>query len=259
MPIGNTTRVGRWIALLALAAVPVASHGADFVPEVKLRAGYGLTDQDRLRRGSMGIGLGFTTPCASGRIAAEVGFFQKSGDAFLEPLGAAPAGKQALDPMNSGDQRRNSVSGLNLRLSWQAPLDDTGWDWAAGAMLGGTTFKHEYLGDVRSLNWKNTDPTSWRDIYYAQPRQSGPGVSPFASLSTPVMEGGSVEFTLLLLSYRSLRYQHVPGGGSSYTTPNDATGKPVGPIAPANDFPMDGLEKRNRFVPTFEVAYVFRF
>lgn len=248
------------LTALALAAPAPAQEAGAFAKAFKLRTGYGLSTQDNLRASDIGVGFEVSYGLAAGRLGLELGWFYKNGDQFVKPVGGdAP---EPLSPVNlnaSGDSRRNTVEGLAVRVSFSGDLSED-WTWQAGLMLGGTRFKHEYVGDVQGQDWTAGNANSWRDFYYGTPVSGGVKVSPYAGVSWKVGDHASLEFNALLLNYSALDYVHHPGTASSYaldTNPySDAT---VGRISPDNAFPLDTLEKKNRLIPTLELAYVFHF
>ena len=247
--------------ILAAAYQPLRAEEPLFTRDFKLRTGYGLATKDNLRPASLSLGFNFGYALAAGRLGLEVGYFYKSGDQYIEPVqGQANA---ALSPVNldkSGDSRRNTIEGLALRLSFERPIDED-WNWQAGLMIGGTKFKHEYVGDVEGGSWNADNPVSWRDNYYGTPTGGATRISPYAGVSYRIGDHSSLELNLLLLNYTALNYVHHPGADPSVyyfdTDPADVAG--AGRIAPMNGFPADTLERSNRLVPHLEFGYIFHF
>jgi len=261
MPKHRVSLFGR--GLLAAAAVFGAAHAQEpgFTRDLKVRTAWSPEAKDQLRQSSLGFGLNFGYGTALGTFGAELGYYYKTGDIFIEPVaGQPPAGSEleAVDVANSGDSRRNQLDGFSVRLSFARSLNPD-WRWQAGVMLGGTRFKHEYFGDVRGTNWVNTNSASWRDTYSGTPTEGGFKVSPYVGLSWTISKHASVEFNLMALNYSALSYGHRPGTGT-YALDTDPQSDPAaGRIAPHNAFPGDTLTKTNRFVPHLEFGYVFHF
>lgn len=246
--------------LLAAAVLPcLQAQEAGFSKQLKVRTGYGFQAKDELRQSSLGFGLNLGYGSAAGRFSAELGYYYKTGDATFPAInGAAPAGLSAVDPVNSGDSRRNQLDGFSMRLGFERRLDAP-WSWQVGLMVGGTRFKHEYFGDVRSADWTSANAQSWRDTYSGTPTEGGLKVSPYAGVSWTLTAHSSLEFNLLLLNYTAIEYVHHPGSGT-YAFSTDPSSDPgAGQIAAHNAFPADGLVKSNRLVPHLEFGYVIHF
>ncbi len=252
MPARTLPRLARGLILCA-ALVPLSAQETGFNKELKIRVGLGLSTQDNLRPASQGLGLdlGWTAPY--GRIGVELGYFYKTGNEYVEPIGTkAPGSLYATDLALSGDARRNQLDGFALRLSFRKNLN-ADWAWSASLMLGGTKFKHEVVGDVRSEHWDpwdGSDEHSWRDTYSHPFTEGGMKLSPFASLRYKVGPSSSLECTVLALNYTSVQFTHNPGSGT-YDVDHR--------LSAHNGFPKDGLTKHNRLVPHVEFAYVFHF
>jgi hypothetical protein len=248
------------LILAAAAMGPLRAEEPAFTRDFKLRTGYGLSTKDNLRPGTLSLGFNFAYGTSAGKVGLEVGYFYKTGDQYIEPVvGNAP---EPLSPVNldrSGDSRKNSLEGLALRLSFQKQID-ADWSWQAGLMLGGTRFKHEYVGDVQGEAWVSSNPASWRDTYYGTPTSGGIKVSPYVGAAYRIGDHSSLEVNLLLLNYSALNYVHHPGTASSYALDTDPYTDPsVGRISPYNAFPLDTLAKTNRLAPHLEFGYIFHF
>ena len=190
-----------------------------------------------------------------------MGYYYKTGDQYFQgPAGAVPEGLTALDTAHFGDSRRNSLDGMALRLSYQQALNES-WDWQAGLMLGGTRFKHEYVGQAQSLGWASAagDPASWLDTWNGTPTKGGIALSPYAGVTWKMGAVSSIEFNVMLLSYTALDYVHYVGTGvyAVSDVPGSDTG--VGRISPNNGFPGDQLKSTRRMIPHLELGYVFHF
>jgi len=150
--------------VLGLGALcPVQAQEAGFYKDLKIRLGYTPKAEDHLHQSSISYGLNLGYAAPFGKLAVELGYNYKAGDPYLQPVSEAPPA--ALSPVNqplSGDSRRNGVEGFALRLSFQQAINED-WEWQAGLMLGGTQFKHEYVGDVQGENWTSGNLNSWRD------------------------------------------------------------------------------------------------
>ena len=247
-------------ALVLAGAALQAQEPGVFTKDFKLRTGYGLATKDNLHASSLGLGFNVAYGLTAGKIGLELGWFYKSGDQFIQaPLGGVPENLTPINLDKSGDSRRNTLEGLSARLSFQRNFDEE-WSWQAGLMLGGTKFKHEYVGDMQSQDWTSGNGTSWRDFYYGTPASGGIKVSPYAGLAWKVGGHTSLEFNVLLVNYTALNYVHHPGTASSYALDtNPYSDSSVGRLSPDNAFPLDTLEKTNRLIPHLELAYVFHF
>jgi hypothetical protein len=248
------------VTVLLVAPATLGAQEASFTREFKLRTGYGLSAEDHVRASSMGLGLNFAYGGPSGRVGLEVGYYYKNGDQFIEPVsGQAPAPLSPVDPARSGDSRRNTIEGLSLRVSFQRALDGD-WSWLAGLMVGGSSFKHEYVEDVEGTNWTAGNAHSWRDTYSGTPIQGGIKISPFAGVAWRAGDHSSLEFGILLLNYTAASYQHRPGSAAAYALDtNPYSDASVGRVSPHNAFPGDTLDKRNRLIPHLELGYTFHF
>lgn len=257
--VGRVPLFGRGL-LLAAAVLPCAqAQELGFSKDLKVRLGYGLQAKDELRQTSLGFGLNLGYGTSIGRFSAELGYYYKTGDSFFPATGGAvPAPLSPVDPVNSGDSRRNQLDGFSVRFSYERRLNPE-WAWQAGLMVGGTRFKHDYFGDVRSTDWNATNPESWRDTYSGTPVESGLKVSPFVGVSYALTPHSSLEFNLLVLNYTALDYVHHPGSGAYAFSTDPASDPSAGQIADHNAFPADGVTKSNRLVPHFEFGYVIHF
>lgn len=246
-------------AMLVVAAS--AAHAAEkprvFSFEAKIHAGYAPNQGDHLDRKSLAYGVNFVWALPLGRLGAELGYQYKTGDSYAGAIqSAVPAGKEAVDYRNSVVEKRNDLSGFSLRVAYEGgfslPFELTP---RFGLMLGGTQFRQEYQGDVRSLNWGPGVATSWRDTFHGTPTKGGLNISPFLGVSLPITEGSALEVQLMWMGYTAIDYLHKPGTGTSYTEQTPTSG----PLAPHNAFPQDQLATRKRFTPQLEIGWVFRF
>jgi len=255
------SRTLRSLVLAAMALGTLAAQETGFYKDVKVRLGYGLDTKDNLRASSMGFGLNFGYATAGSKWALEVGYSYKTGDQYIAgPAGALPEGLTPMDAGRFGDSRRNSLDGMAVRLSYQRQLSET-WDWQAGVMLGGTRFKHEYVGQAQSEGWATGagDPGSWLDTWNGTPTKGGLSVSPYAGVTWKMGEASSIEFNVLLLSYTSENYTHFIGTGTYALSTETGADPGAGRISPNNGFPSDVLSTSRRMVPHIEIGYVFHF
>jgi len=254
----------RKLLLPFLALAPLAAQDPGLNLDLKLRWGYGLVTQDHLRPAAMGFGLCGAYDTPYGKVDLELGYYYKTGDQYLQPITEqAPAPLNPVNQAMSGDSRRNQLDGLALRLSFQRPITDDG-SWQVGVMVGGTRFKHEYVGDVEGQNWTSptdgsVDTSTWRDTYNGTPVQGGPKISPFGGFVYALSGHSSLEINLLLVNYTALSYVHHPGSGTYAESTVPGSDSSVGRIAENNAFPADTLDKTNRLSPHFELAYVLHF
>lgn len=257
----SLSRSARILVLAAMALGTLQAQETGFYKDLKVRTGYGLETKDNLRASALGFGLVFGYATAAAKWSAEVGYYYKTGDQYLVgPNGTLPAGLTAMDPSAFGDSRRNSLDGLALRLCYQRALN-ADWDWQAGVMLGGTRFKHEYVGQAQSAGWASgaDDTGSWLDTWNGTPTKGGINASPYAGVTWKMGAASSLEFNLMLLSYTALDYTHYVGTGDYALSTVPGTDPNVGRISPNNGFPGDTLTSTRRLIPHLEVGYVFHF
>lgn len=258
-PFHATCRV---LLLPALCCTLGAEDATSWVPrpEVKLRVGYAPSTKDTLRSNALSYGLNLVVPTRVGDLGLELGYHYKTGDLYSGAFQPVVAGKEALDPTQSVERKRNSLKGFYGRLSLRRPIPDTDFGYQGGVMIGGTQFRQEYVGDARSVNWDVDHPNAWRDVYTGTPTKGGLTTSPFVGLSWRVNKASSLDLNLMFLNYKSIDYIHTPGSAPFYDrTLTDVTGAPIGPLAGHNDFPGDHLATHTRFVPHLEVGWTFHF
>ena len=239
---------------------PVQAQEVGFYKDLKIRLGYSLQAKDHLRQSSLGFGLNLGYAAPFGKLALELGYFYKTGDQYLQSVSteAAPP-LSAVDLEASGDSRRNQVDGFALRLSYARSLGED-WQGQAGLMVGGTRFKHEYVGDVRSQDWTITNADSWRDTYAGTPQSGGLKISPYVGVSTAVTKHSSLEFNLMILSYEAMEYVHHSGTGTyALSGEQSAIDLGVGRISEHNGFQRDTFTTSTRYLPHLEIGYVIHF
>jgi len=250
-----TNSLARWCwAACVLGTLGLHAQDAGFNAAIKLRLDTTTQSKDNLSNNGLGVGAAFEYTLPFGKLGAELGYFYKTGDSYIEAIGpVTTAGKSAVNSAKAGDSRRNQLEGLSIRLTYQNKLSDS-WDWQGGLMLGGTRFRHQYVGDVQSTNWGTTGgATTWRDTYQGTPEEGGVKVSPFGGVSWNIDKSESLELNIVLLNYTAIEYVHNPGSGTYAFVPTK------GYLATNNDFPKDSLVKHNRLVPHLEIAYAFHF
>lgn len=244
------------LAALLAAAPLLAQEEAGFPADLKVRMAWTPSPKDHLSGTSLGLGLAFPFQTAAGTLALEVGYYYKTGDDYYPAPLPGPAGLQPLDAANSGESARNQLDGFSVRLSLQRRLTES-WDWQAGIMVGGTRFRHEYHGQVQSLNWDADHPDAWLDFYDGAKVQGGWTVSPYVGLVWAMTERTALEFSLMALSYKAVEYVHLPGTGTYAFSPVGNASN--GPIAAVNAFPADTFRTASRYVPHAEFGFSFHF
>jgi hypothetical protein len=252
----------RMLILPALCCGLWAEDATSWVPrpEVKLRVGYAPSPKDNLRSNALSYGINFVMPLEIGDLGLELGYHYKTGDLYAGAFQPVAAGKEALDTTQSVERKRNDLKGIYGRLSLRRLIPDSDFSYQGGLMIGGTQFRQEFVGDVRSQNWVAGNANAWRDVFTGTPTKGGLTVSPFAGISWRANKASSLELNLLFLNYKAIDYIHTPGGAATYDMNLvDVTGQPVGPLARHNDFPSDRLATHTRFVPHVEVGWTFHF
>jgi len=255
------SRSARTFVLAATVLGGLQAQETGFYKDIKVRVGYGLQAEDNLHNSALGAGLNLGYATESAKWALELGYYYKGGDQYFDgPNGTLPAGLTPIDPVAFGDSRRNSLDGFNARLSYQHKFAEE-WDWQAGVMLGGTKFKHEYVGQAQSMGWNAgaTDPNSWLDTWNGTPTKGGMAISPYAGVTWNMGPVSSIEFNVMLLSYTAIDYVHYVGTGQYALSTVTGADPTVGRISDNNAFPGDALVSKKRVVPHVEVGYVFHF
>jgi hypothetical protein len=250
-----------------VALLPLSAEESTYSASLKLHLGANAKAQDHLRPAYQNLGIDLGMKTKLGRVGAEFGWFYNTGDAFLAPIGQAPAGQVAVSTNNSGDWRRNQLSGLNVRLTLQRPLGASAFTWHGGLQVGKLRWTQQYYGDV-SGGFKvagppapsySTDTWVWRETYSGTLTRSTVSLSPFAGLGWDFSQRGGFELNLMLLNYGTQSYVHVPGAASAYTPRLDWRGVATSPTAKHNDCPLDSTRSTRRLVPHLELTYVYHF
>jgi len=229
------------MALVGMGASHAQAQENGFFSEFKLRTGIALTTavsgdansgNDHLTNRTLGGGLSLGYQFGKHSVSVELGYQYKPGDQYLVDITQTPRvlGLNAPDPNASVDSRRNALSGLAVRLSYEHVLD-ADWSVRGGLQIGGGKYRHEYIGDV-------SDGVTYENTYNGTPSKSSTPVSPFFGVGYRFNAGSSLELNLVSLAYKSIYNVHT---------------------LQANDHGTDALQENNRRQLHFEVGYVFRF
>jgi len=282
-----TPRRSALLLSLLCASLPAfcAESGDDGIRiELRGRMGVAATSPDHLQRHQLTFGFGLSFPTMlPGRVGVEVGYSYKPGSYYLNSIGDPPSTIRWVDPVTkiesqvapnaidrvnaASDARINYLDGAMLRAWYTDGLPWLGsdWEWHAGLQLGGTNFKHEVQGDIRSQNWGVTGTTpkagSWRDAYWSYETKKYIGISPYAGISCSLAKNTRFELNLMILNYRNQDYVHATGTGVYSLKYYDQAGvaKPYGMLAEPNGFAADHIDSKLRFVPHLEVGFAYQF
>lgn len=233
-------KMGRIAALVVFGSSFLLAQEKGIGFDLKLRVANGLDNEDQLQPSAFGFGLNTHYKADWGTLNAELGYYYKPGRQYKETVDLAAGG---ADLANSVDSRRNSLNQLNVRLSYEQPIDKT-WSWQAGLQLGNAKFRQEYLGDV-------TDGSTYEDFYNGTPSKSVFTVSPFVGVTYKVNEDSAFELNLMSLSYTSINFRHTPGAAIVSGDPTVAGSHLV--------YAGDHLDEQKRMSFHIEVGYTFRF
>ncbi|WLT30915.1 hypothetical protein [Geothrix sp. PMB-07] len=230
-------------AMMALGALYGAEHETlPYGAEFKLRAGYGLSDPDRLGGALAAVTVGAFHSLGSGRISAELGYQWKSGNQYQVSAGSPFPGERSPD--YGADSRRNSLSGVVFRLGYAHPVFSDGLYLQGGLQAGGARFTHEYVGE-----WQDTVSGRYDDSFNGTPTKSAYGISPFVGVRWDVSRDSGLEFNVLAQSYTSLKFVHTPG--APLVLGAGSARKPF--------FQGDGLVEQKHSILHLDLAYIFRF
>lgn len=231
------------LAFLAMGALSAAEPEAlPYGVECKLRYGYGFSDPDKLSGGLMSFAGGGFYKVGLGRINADLGYQWKSGSQYLEPAGTPYPGRVAPD--FGSNSRRNSLSGLTLRVSYAYPIFEDLYV-QAGLQGGGAKFKQEYVGE-----WADHATNTYDNTFNGTPVKSSSAITPFLGIRYDASRDMGFELNILSLNYTALNFHTTPGAplvSGSFSTP--------GPLV----YQGDVLTETKRSVMHIELAYVFRF
>jgi hypothetical protein len=270
----------------AQASSTAESKESRFSADLKLHFGWSPAERDNLHHDYQVVGVDFGYRTDLGRVGLELGWFYKTGDGFVQGLGADPTvppvvyvydgqGNLVLSPQASavpisrfysGDSRRNDLNGIMARLSLTRPLTEN-LDWQVGFQVGGTLWNQQYFGDISGGRPTPTGDNAsavtrtwvWRDLYNGNLKGHFVGISPYAGIKFEIGHNGALEFNALLLNYQSRAYVHIPGMASRYSAALDYSGKQVCPVSGQNDFPLDSVQSRTHYAPQIEMAYIYHF
>jgi hypothetical protein len=240
------SRIGS--ALLGLAALILASPSlnaeeAGTSCALKLRGLLSSTASDQgmsnnVLGGNLSMGAGFGIEfgygVGPGKIVGELGYSVQAGDAYMgnftdmRTYGA----NVVIDTTTSVDSRKNKLEGMTLRLGWEAPWTQA-LAWRAGLQFGGNKFTHQALGNTYGTSASG----KFADSYTYTGSKSTSSPSPYIGLTYKFDESSAFEFGILLQQYTALDYQHVANTKNQF----------------------DSVATKDRTVPNFEIAYVFRF
>jgi hypothetical protein len=230
-----------YLAVLGLGAGNAHAQESGLFSEFKLRTGLALgtavsstatSGDDHLTRRTLGAGLNLGYQFGKHSISAEFGYQYKPGDQYLVDITQTPRtlGLEAPNPAFSVDSRKNTLSGVTLRVSYERTLDED-WSLRGGVQLGGGKYRHEYIGDV-------TDGATYENTYNGTPTKSSTPVSPFVGATYRFNPASSLELNLISVAYTSIYNVHT---------------------LQANAHGADALQASNRRQVHFEIGYVFRF
>jgi hypothetical protein len=222
-----------------------AAQDNGFDGALKLRTGYGLSDnqEDHLAHRTLGLGFDFGYRSAESRFGLEVGYQYKPGNQHLADLSKMPLALGAsLDPSQSVDSRKNQLGGIALRATYERQIPTTDWSWRLGIQAGGAQYRQEYIGDV-------TDGVRYEDTYNGAATTSSVPISPFLGVGYVIDPRQSLELNLISITYSSANYVHVAGTVLGMSQ-NPALG---GHTA------QDTVVIQKRSIPHLEFGYTLRF
>jgi hypothetical protein len=237
--------MGRIAAVLALGSTFLFAQEKGLGFDFKLRVANSPTTNDHLNAMALGFGLNSRYTSDWGTLNAELGYYYKPGRQYLAGFDAPAAEMPAANPSYSVDSRKNSLTQVNARFSYENAFDSS-WSWQAGLQVGQAKFRHEYLGDVGDTNWN-----TYEDTYNGTPTKSVLTVSPFVGLSYQINRDSALELNLISLAYTAIDFHHAPGSaivGGDSTVPGSHL-----------VYAGDHLVETKRQALHFEIGYTFRF
>lgn len=204
-------------------------------------------NKDNLKANILGGGLGFGYNASFGRIGCELGYQYKSGKQYLldvNEMTTAPGSNPIYGP-ESVDSRKSTLSGFNLRLSYERHLSKD-FVVQGGIQVGSLKFRQEVVGTVADGIWTDFDNFSatYVDTYNATPTKTSMSVSPYAGVSYIVNPNFTVGVECLWLTYKSIDYVHVAGSMPDHVGEN-------------RDY--DYLKTHNRHLPLIQFGCSFHF
>jgi len=234
-------QIGGFVAVLILGSTLVQAEETGLGGGLKLRAGYGLTQSsDKLDRRTLGFGFEVNYNHPWGRVGVELGYLYKPGNQYLGDVANYPVAAESapLDPANSADSRKNALSGLTLRASYEKALPASDFSLRAGLQLGSLKYRQEYIADVADTNY------NYEDTYNGSVNKSKLSVSPFVGLGYTINEASALELNLVLLGYGSANYVHVAGTVQGSYQGNTGS---------------DSIATSSHYMAHLEIGYTFRF
>jgi hypothetical protein len=250
--------MGRLTALLILGSSFLLAQEKGIGYDLKLRAASGLSTNDHLNSSAFGLGLNVRYGFEWGTLNGELGYFYKPGRQYR--AGYDPAYNDTADavfnPAISVDSRKNSLSQVNARFSYEMAINKT-WSWQAGVQVGKAKFRTEYIGDLGDT-WTNPAPPyntidwySYEDTYNGTPTKSVFTVSPFVGLTYQINQDSAFELNLMSFSYTAINFRHTPGAPI-------VAGDPTVPGSHLV-YAGDRLDEKKRNSLHLEIGYTFRF
>lgn len=246
MRISLSRAMGCALAAVSLGCALLHAEDPGLTCDLKLRTGYALSLPEALGRSNYGFGLNLNVPLSKGILFGELGYHWKGGRTYRANFEAPAPGQNPVNTDRSADVRHGRLSGVAARLGWAQPFAPD-FSWQAGLMLGGTQYRDEVIGSAISYDYGHATPGAgdYLDTYTASPTKGSIVPSPFVGIQWHLDESGSLELNLVLLSYRSVHYVHIPGGN--------------GPTPAHNDFPLDHVTTSRKSSMHLEIGYAFHF
>jgi hypothetical protein len=229
------------MAVLGMGAGTAQAQDKGLFSEFKLRTGIAITSaassnaatgEDHLTRRTLGAGLTLGYQFGKHSVSAELGYQYKPGDQYTVDTSQHPRalGLNAPDPAYSVEGRRNSLQGVAFRFSYEQALDEE-WSLRGGLQMGGSKYRHEYIGDV-------SDGVTYENTYNGTPTKTSMSLSPFLGVAYRFNPSSSLELNLVSVAYTSISNVHT---------------------LQANAHGADALQENNRRQVHLEIGYVFRF
>jgi|GEM_PF-1667414 len=229
------------ITCAVLGTIPLRSQESPYDFNLKIRSGAssGSLAQANDNKRQIGFSVGVQRPWLNGHLTADLTFdlysgrnadhTQFSGPIYFDPTGkmdgssaVTDVGGEALylDPINSIDMRKHSVSGFGLRAGYMAKLPISwmqDWSWQAGISLDRLQTKYEvaqtlipvygpdatYAGSMWNYDPANPDYyEGLADVHTAT--KLGPGL--YAGLVVPLNNEYHFEMNLRSVGYTQVDY-----------------------------------------------------
>ncbi|MDR0498773.1 MAG: hypothetical protein LBH03_03430 [Holophagales bacterium] len=239
MKVHRLLRIGA--ALPLIGAFARAEEQSMFEVLLKIRTGIQATSfNDNLKHANYGYGLALAYNLnKQDKVSLEVGWAYKSGNEFkpdMSNLETAPGVVYDLDW--AVGRVKNGVEGLAVRVAYERQFD--GFGLVGGLQIGGSKYRHEYFGDVRSVE---NATTYFRDSFFGTLYNNPNSLSPFIGVTKRVSPFSLVELNIVGFRYKSDRYVHVTG----YATGQN------------KDWSHDYIVTNSRMAVHFELGYAVRF